>query len=198
MPTLKRHAARLALPELPEIEGELQRLQTRRSWKRALSSTVYTLVVVAAVAVLVAMLYVSVLVVSGTSMEPNLEDGDVLVGVKADQFEAGDVVCFYYNNRLLLKRVVAQAGDWVEVDSEGYVYVNGTLIDEPYVQDRSLGICDVTFPYQVPESAVFVLGDHRSTSVDSRSSTVGCITLDKVVAKVLVRIWPLGSFGLVS
>ena len=197
MTAFRKHGARIAVPQLPEIEGELRRLKTRRSWRRALSSTIYTLVVVAAVAVLVAMLYVSVLVVSGTSMEPNLENGDVLVGVKAERFEAGDVVCFYYNNRLLLKRVVAQAGDWVEVDGEGYVYVNGRLLDEPYVKDRSLGICDVEFPYQVPEGAVFVLGDHRSTSVDSRSSAVGCVTLDKVVAKVYLRVWPLDSFGLV-
>jgi len=188
---------RRPFPNLEEIEAELTRLRDKRNYGRALRSTVYTLLVVAAVSVLVAMLYLPVLSVSGVSMAPNLEEGDIIVGVKTDNFHAGDVCCFYYNNRLLLKRVVAQAGDWVEIDAEGFVYVNGTLLDEPYVQERSLGICDIEFPYQVPDGQVFVLGDHRTTSVDSRSTLIGCINVDEIVGKIIVQIWPLQEIGLV-
>lgn len=191
----RRRAREPYFPPLEEIEQELERLQSKKSWRSALRSTIYTLVVVAAAAVLVAMLYMPVLKVSGSSMEPNLNDGDIIVGVKSGRFETGQVCSFYYNNRLLLKRVIASAGDWVEIDADGYVYVNGVQLDEPYVQDRSLGICDIEFPYQVPEGCLFLLGDHRSTSVDSRSSVVGCIRADEIVGKILVRVWPLSEFG---
>lgn len=192
---MKRSKMRANFPSLEEIEAEQHRLAAGRRWKRALLSTVGTLLVVASVAVLAAMLYLPVLQVSGSSMEPSLNDGDVIVGVKSGEFEIGQVCCFYYNNRLLLKRVIGMPGDWIDIDEEGYVYVNGEQIDEPYVQQRSRGICDIEFPYQVPDGRLFVLGDHRATSIDSRSQAVGCVATDEIVGRMFFRIWPISQFG---
>ena len=194
---MSKRKRRAQFPQLEEIEAELQRLQSRKTYNRALRSTIYTLVVVAAVAVLVAMLCLPVMKVSGTSMEPNLNTDDIIMGVKTNSFSTGDICCFYYNNKLLLKRVIANAGDWVEIDQDGYVYVNGTRIDEPYVQELSYGICDITYPYQVPDGQVFVLGDNRATSVDSRSSVIGCVDVNEIVGKVLLRIWPLREISII-
>lgn len=194
---MSKKRRRAQFPQLEEIEAELQRLQNRKTYNRALRSTVYTLVVVAAIAVLVAMLCLPVMKVSGTSMEPNLNTDDIIMGVKTGSFSTGDICCFYYNNKLLLKRVIANAGDWVEIDEDGHVYVNGTMIEEPYVKELSYGICDISYPYQVPDGQVFVLGDNRATSVDSRSSVIGCINVDEIVGKVLLRIWPLKEISII-
>ncbi len=161
-------------------------------------STVGTLVVVAAVAVLLATLFLPVMRVTGTSMEPNLTAGDIIVGVKSNSFALGQVCSFYFNNKLVLKRVIGTAGDWIDIDENGRVYVNNVLLDEPYVQEYALGICDIQLPYQVPEGKVFVLGDNREASVDSRSTDVGCVAIEEIVGRILFRVWPLQEVGYIG
>ncbi|MBQ8952909.1 MAG: signal peptidase I [Clostridia bacterium] len=182
-------------PELEEIESELERLNQKGKYRRALLSTVGTLAVVAAIAVLVATLFLPVLQVTGTSMEPNLYAGDIIVGVKTNGFELGQVCSFYFNNKLVLKRVIGTPGDWINIDDNGRVYVNNVLLEEPYVQEYAKGICDIEFPYQVPDGKIFVLGDNRSDSIDSRSTSVGSVAVDEVVGKILWRVWPLNKIG---
>lgn len=185
--------AEVELPSMEQIATERKSLKHKKEYRRAMTSTVYVLVVVAAIAVLLATLFFPVLQVSGDSMTPTLDDGDILILLKSGSFERGDLVGFYHSNKLLLKRIIGLPGDYVEVDNKGNVYVNDILIDEPYVTDKSLGECDIAFPYQVPENRFFVLGDHRETSIDSRSTIVGCIEKDQIVGKVFLRIWPLGD-----
>lgn len=181
---------------LDVLEAELARLKYRDRYGYALRSTLYTLIVVAAVAILVSTLWLPFLRIYGTSMAPTLQDGDIICCVKTSKFKSGDVVAFYYNNKLLVKRVVGQAGDWINIDADGNVYVNDTLLYEPYLADKSLGETDIDLPYQVPEGRIFVLGDHRSTSVDSRHTTVGCIAQEQIVGRLFLRIWPLGRLEL--
>ena len=154
-----------------------------------LKSTLAVLIVVAAIAVLISVLFLPVIQVSGSSMEPTLCDGDILVLVKTGKFETGELCCFSWQNKLLLKRVIGKEGDYIDIDEYGNVSVNNIPIDEPYVTDKSLGICDITFPYQVPEGTIFVLGDKRDKSVDSRSTTIGCISKDQIIGKVLFKVW---------
>ena len=142
-------------------------------------------------AVLVATLWLPVLQIYGSSMTPTLEEGDIVVSIKSKTYETGDIVAFYYNNKILIKRVIAGSGDWVDLDEDGTVYVNGEMLDEPYVKDKAFGECDLELPYQVPESRIFVMGDHRSVSVDSRSKAVGCVAEEQIVGKLVCRIWPL-------
>ena len=179
------------LPSKEQLQEELKRIKIQSRFKALLRSTIYFLIVIAAVAVLIATLVMPVVQISGTSMEPTLMDGDIVVLRKTDRFECGTLCAFYYQNRVLLKRVIGNPGDYIEIDAVGNVKVNGELLDEPYIFEKSLGDCDLKFPYQVPEGKFFVLGDHRETSVDSRSSTIGCIETEQIVGRVLFRVWPL-------
>ena len=171
------------------IVEERKRIKNRRRFLRTLRSTVAVLVVVAAIAVLVSMLFLPVIQVSGSSMEPTLCDGDIIVLFKSGTYETGELCCFSWQNKLLLKRVIGVAGDYIDIDQDGYVSVNGQLLDEPYVTDRGMGECDIELPYQVPDGKVFVMGDSREKSIDSRSSVVGCIDKEQMVGKVLIKIW---------
>ena len=177
------------------IEKELNRVQYKERYGKTLRSTIYALITVAAIAVLVATLALPVLQIYGSSMTPSLEDGEIVVSLKTADFEKKDIVAFYYNNKILVKRVIATAGEWVELDKDGNLYVNGESIEEPYIKDKALGECDIEMPYQVPEGRIFVMGDHRAVSIDSRSSVVGCVAEEQVVGKLVFRLWPLESLG---
>ncbi|MBQ6999710.1 MAG: signal peptidase I [Oscillospiraceae bacterium] len=183
------------IPEIPELERELKRERYKLRYKRTLKSTIYALITVAACAVLVATLWLPVLEIYGSSMVPTLEDGQIVLSLKTGKLEPGQIVAFYYNNKILVKRVIGQSGDWINIDTDGNVYRNGEKLAEPYVTDRAFGECDIELPYQVPEERVFVMGDHRSTSIDSRNTAVGCITQDQVVGRLVLCLWPLKDFG---
>ena len=182
-------------PSLEQLEAELDREKYKRRYKRVLRSTVYTLVVVAAVAVLVATIWMPVLQIYGASMTPTLNEGDIVICVKGSDFALSDLVAFYMGNKILVKRCIAGPGQWVEIDESGNVYVDDKLLDEPYLEEKALGDCDIELPYQVPDNRYFCMGDHRSTSVDSRSTTVGCVSSEQIVGKIVFRVWPLPDFG---
>ena len=185
----------VTLPSLEEIERERNRLRYKRRYSRTLKSTIAILIVVAAVAVLVAMLWMPVLRIYGSSMVPTLSDGQIVITVKTHSFKQGDIVAFYHGNKLLIKRFIAEAGDWVNIDQDGNVSVNGEMLDEPYLTEKAYGETNIELPYQVPDNRYFLMGDNRDVSIDSRSTTVGCIADDQIVGKVVFRIWPLSEFG---
>ena len=178
-----------------QIERELRREQYRKDYRRVLKSTIGGLITVAAAAVLVAVLLLPVLRIFGKSMSPTLKEGDIVVSLKTGEFSTGDVVAFYYNNKILVKRVIASPGDWVDLDEDGTVYVNRERIDEPYLTEKAYGETNIELPFQVPESKIFVMGDNRAVSVDSRNTAVGCVAEEQVVGKIVFRVWPLGEFG---
>ena len=184
-----------SIPSSEQLENELIRVRYSERYRKLLKNTVYSLLVVAAISILIATLFLPVLEIYGNSMSPTLENKDIVVSVKSTDLKQGDICCLYYNNHILVKRVIGVAGDVIVMDEDGNVFVNGIMLEEPYLKDKALGECDIEFPLTVPEQAVFVLGDNRSTSVDSRNSLIGCIPIDEVVGKIVFRVWPMTSFG---
>lgn len=181
-----------------EIKSEIQRVQTNSIFNKTLRSTIYILIIVAAVAVLVATLFFPVLQITGNSMEPTLYQGDFVILTKINEFKTGDLCAFYWRNKVLVKRVIGLPGDTINIDFEGNVYINNEIIDEPYISQKSLGNVDIQFPFQVQENQYFVLGDHRDTSMDSRVVEIGCIDKDRMIGKLLIRIWPLNQIKYMS
>ena len=186
------------VPTAAELRQELTRVRYKQRYRSVLKSTVYTLITVAAVSVLVATLFLPVLQIYGNSMTPTMENGDIVFSLKTSDFQQGDVVAFYYNNKILVKRVIAGPADWVNIDPDGSTYVNGELLSEPYVSELAYGDTNIELPYQVPDGKLFVMGDHRSTSVDSRNTAVGCVAQEQVVGKIIFRIWPVREIGFVE
>jgi len=193
----RKRKDKIEIPSLDEIQHERKRIRRGVYYRQALGSTVSVLVVVAAVAVLITTLFLPILQISGDSMSPTLQHDEIVVLLKTKDFKQGDLIGFYYQGKILLKRVIALPEDEVVIDGEGNVYVNEELLEEPYVTDKSLGDCDLEFPYKVPGTGYFVLGDRRSNSVDSRNSVVGAVTRDDIIGKVCVRVWPFSRFGFV-
>lgn len=180
-----------AAPTLDQLEKELKTTEYRSNFSRVLRSTFASLLVVAAISVLVAVLLLPVLQIHGTSMTPTLYEDDIVVAVNSKKYQPGDLIAFYYNNNILIKRVIATSGDWVEMDENGVVSVNGHPLDEPYVNELAYGECNITFPYQVPDERCFVMGDHRATSIDSRNTAIGCVSTEMIVGRIVFRVWPL-------
>ncbi len=186
------------LPTTGQLRKELKRVRYNTGFGGMLRSTVGILVTVAAVAVLIAVLLLPVLQIYGTSMAPTLDEGNIVVSVKGSRFETGDVVAFYYNNKILVKRVIANPGQWVDMDENGYVYVDNEKLEEPYITQHAYGETNIQLPYQVPDSRIFVMGDNRDVSIDSRNTSVGCVSDEQIVGKIIFRIWPLKQLGWVD
>lgn len=196
MPLKKNKKRAVAdMPTIEQLESELQYENYKNRYGRTLRSTIYTLITVSAVAVLVATLLMPVLRIYGMSMTPAVSEGNIVIALKSSEFNQGDIISFYYNNKILVKRVIAFPGDWVDIDKQGNVYVNEKLLEEPYIVDKALGECDIELPYQVPDGKIFVCGDHRSTSIDSRSTTVGCVSEEQIVGKIVFKVWPLNEIS---
>ncbi len=187
---------RLERPSVQDLEAELHRVQYKSRYSAVMKSTIFTLITVAAVAVLVATLWLPVLQIYGDSMAPTIQDGEIVFSLKTSEMDQGDIIAFYYNNKILIKRVIANPGDWVNIKEDGTVYINDKELIEPYIFEKSFGDADIEFPYQVPDGKIFVMGDHRATSADSRHTTVGCVSPDQIVGKIVFRVWPLEQIGL--
>ena len=191
----KKNSRPIDIPTTAQVAREKERLRYQKRYSRTLKSTVAILIVVAALAVLVATLWMPVLRIYGNSMVPTLEDGQIVISVKSRSYQSGDIVAFYYGNKLLIKRYIAGPSDWVDVDKDGNVFVNQKELSEPYIQKKAYGETNIKLPYQVPDERYFVMGDNRDVSIDSRNTSVGCVSSEQMVGQVVFRIWPLSKFG---
>lgn len=191
-----RKKSEVSLPTKKQVEKERRRYRRQKAYNKALRGTVYVLTIVAAVAVLIATLVLPVLQIEGTSMEPTLHNGDIVLLMKTTRFNRSDLCGFTWNNKLLIKRVIGIPGDWIEIDTDGTIYLNGEKLDEPYIQQTAFGECDLEFPFQVPPEQYFVVGDMRESSIDSRNTLIGCIPKEQIVGKVFFRVWPLEGIRL--
>ena len=192
---LHKRRKEVSLPTKEQVEAERKRYRRQKAYNKALRGTVYVLTIVAAVSVLITTLILPVLQIEGTSMEPTLSNGDIVLLAKTTRFEHGDLCAFTWNNKLLVKRVIGLPGDWIEIDTDGIVYLNGDKLEEPYVEQKALGECDLEFPFQVSQEQYFVIGDMRDSSIDSRNTVIGCIPKDQIVGKVFFRVWPFKKIG---
>lgn len=186
------------LPTIEELEAELDRENSRYRLRCALRSAFSIMIVVAAAAVLISTLCLPVLRIYGTSMTPALTGGNIVVAARGVGLDRGDIVAFYYNNSILVKRIIALPGEWIDIDGAGNISIDGEPLDEPYLSEKSLGECDIEFPYQVPDGRYFVMGDLRSISSDSRNSSVGCVAEEQIVGKLFLRVWPFTDFGVIG
>ena len=187
----------IELPNTEELEEAVRRDRYYHRFRNMVTSTFLTMVVVAAVAVLVAVLLLPVLRIYGKSMRGTLDNGDIVVSVKSSNMKTGDVIAFYYNNNILVKRVIAGPGDWVDIDKDGNVFVNHEKLEEPYLDDKAYGETNIELPYQVPDGRIFVMGDNRSVSIDSRNTSIGCVSEEQIVGKIVYRVWPFSMMGAV-
>ena len=185
----------IELPNTEELEEAVRRDRYYHRFRNMVTSTFLTMVVVAAVAVLVAVLFLPVLRIYGKSMRGTLDNGDIVVSVKSSNMKTGDVIAFYYNNNILVKRVIAGPGDWVDIDKDGNVFVNNEKLSEPYLDDKAYGETNIELPYQVPDGRIFVMGDNRSVSIDSRNTSIGCVSEEQIVGKIVYRVWPFSQIG---
>lgn len=193
----RKQGVEVSMPSLALLIQERDRVRHNQKYKATLRSTIAVLIVVAAFAVLAATMWMPVLQIYGNSMTPTLNEGEIVLSLKGSGFKTGDVIAFYYNNKILVKRVIAGPGDWVYIDDDGTVFVNGEEIVEPYLQDKALGDTDLEYPYQVPEKRWFVMGDHRSVSMDSRTRAIGPVAEEQIVGKLKARVWPFNKIGVV-
>ncbi len=195
---LNKHKEESALPSVELVQAELKHERNKIRFRRVVKNAIYALIIVAAVSVLIATLILPVLQISGTSMEPTLNNGEIVVLIKTSNLKRGDLCGFSYSNKILIKRVIGLPGDEIVIDEKGNVSVNGEELDEPYITDKGLGECDIEFPYTVPENEYFLMGDQRTTSIDSRNTVIGCIEQEQIVGKLFLKIWPLNKFSLLT